>query len=56
MELKELLDKLRTNFNAQLQEKTNWGRNDVMGRFERAMSDTLAEAANVTDLPKKGKK
>ncbi len=34
---------LREKFTEALQEKTGWGRNDVLALFERCMTDAAAE-------------
>ena len=39
-----LVEAIRKHFAANLQEKTGWGRNDVMVAFDRAVTKALLEA------------
>lgn len=40
---KELIDLIRAKFNAKLQTKTGWGRNDVMVAYDQAVSEATLE-------------
>ena len=39
----EVINGIRDRFTARLQEKTSWGRNEVLAAFERSVMDTLME-------------
>lgn len=41
MNNKELIDELRKAFHKRLQTKTNWGRNQIILEFERAVIEVL---------------
>lgn len=43
METFELIGKIRKNFRTRLEEKTGWGRNELILMFEECMSDALSE-------------
>jgi hypothetical protein len=40
---KKLLELIKKNFEARLQAKTGWGRNDVMAEFNAAVMESLLE-------------
>ena len=40
---KELLLRIQTIFETKLQEKTGWGRNDVMTAYKQSVSEALME-------------
>ena len=40
---KELIKKIREIFYSKLQEKTNWGRNDVKTLLEKSISEAVLE-------------
>ncbi len=40
---KKLIDLIRQKFTERLQAKTNWGRNDLLQEYERAVNDAVME-------------
>ena len=40
---KKLLELIKAKFEAKLQAKTGWGRNDVMQIYEQAVTESLLE-------------
>lgn len=40
---KQLLDLIKEKFQARLQAKTGWGRNDIMVEYQSAVNDALIE-------------
>lgn len=40
---KKLVDLIRQKFEARLQAKTGWGRNDVMVEYDKAVAEALLE-------------
>lgn len=45
----ELVDKIRTNFFIKINKKTNWGKDEIKEKFERAVSDLFGESPYMED-------
>ncbi len=44
MNTKQLLHRIEELFQAKLQSKTGWGRNEIMSAYKEAVSEALLEA------------